>query len=53
MFVRSGTRVIERIVTVGREVDGLVEVRGTLAASDEVAISGLDKLADGTEIKAK
>lgn len=53
VFVRSGTRVIERIVTVGREVDGLIEVRGTLAASDEVAISALDKLADGTEIKAK
>ncbi len=53
VFVRSGTRVIERIVTVGREVDGLVEVRGTLAASDEVAISAVDKLADGMEIKAK
>jgi len=53
VFVRAGTRVIERIVTVGREVDGLVEVRGTLSPSDEVAISGIDKLADGTEIKAK
>ncbi|MFO0592627.1 MAG: efflux RND transporter periplasmic adaptor subunit [Polyangiaceae bacterium] len=53
VFVRSGSRVIERIVTVGREVDGMVEVRGTLAASDEVAITAIDKLADGVEVKAK
>ena len=53
VFVRSGSRVVERIVTLGREVDGLVEVRGALAAGDEVAAGSLDKLSDGAEIKAK
>lgn len=53
VFVRAGNRVTERIVTVGREVDGLVEVRGTLTANDEVATAALDKLSDGTEVKAK
>lgn len=52
VFVRSGNRVVERLVTVGREADGLVEVRGTLAVSDEVAVAGVDKLSDGAEIKA-
>ncbi|MFO0762722.1 MAG: efflux RND transporter periplasmic adaptor subunit [Byssovorax sp.] len=51
VFVRAGTRVIERIVTVGRENDGNVEVRGTLAANDEVATTEVDKLSDGAEIK--
>ncbi len=53
VFVRSGTRVVERIVTVGREVEDLVEVRGSLAAGDEVATGSVDKLSDGAEIKAK
>jgi RND family efflux transporter MFP subunit len=51
VFVRAGGRVIERIVAIGREVDGKVEVRGTLAANDEVAITELDKLSDGAEVK--
>ena len=53
LFVRAGSRVIERIVTIGREVDGLVEVRGTLLPTDEIAVSAIDKLADGVEIKVK
>lgn len=53
VFVKSGNRVVERLVTVGREVDGLVEVRGTLAASDEVAVTAIDRLSDGVEIKVK
>lgn len=53
VFVRSGSRVVERIVTVGREVEGLVEVRGSLAAGDEVATGSVDKLSDGAEITAK
>lgn len=53
VFVRSGNRVVERLVTVGREADGLVEVRGTLAASDEVAVTAVDRLGDGAEIKVK
>lgn len=51
VFVRAGNRVTERIVTVGREVDGLVEVRGLLNVGDEVAIEGVDKLSDGAEVK--
>lgn len=53
VFVRAGNRVVERIVTVGREVDGLVEVKGTLTSADEVATSGVDKLGDGSEVAAK
>jgi RND family efflux transporter MFP subunit len=51
VFVRAGARVIERIVNIGREVDGNVEIRGTFAASDEVAVTEIDKLSDGAEIK--
>jgi multidrug efflux pump subunit AcrA (membrane-fusion protein) len=51
VFVRAGTRVVERLVTAGREVDGLVEVRGAVTAADEVATDAVDKLADGAEIK--
>ncbi len=51
VFVRAGARVIERIVSIGREVDGNVEVRGTLAPNDEVAVTEVDKLGDGAEIK--
>lgn len=51
VFVRAGNRVVERIVGVGREIDGLVEIRGAVGTNDEVAIEGVDKLADGAEIK--
>lgn len=51
VFVRAGGRVVERLVSVGREVSGLIEIRGTLTAGEEVAVEGLDKLADGAEIK--
>jgi multidrug efflux pump subunit AcrA (membrane-fusion protein) len=51
VFVRAGNRVTERIVSVGREVDGLVEVRGILSAGDEVAAEGVEKLSDGAEVK--
>jgi RND family efflux transporter MFP subunit len=53
VFVRSGTRVVERLVTSGREIEGLVEVRGSVSAGDEVAVSGVDQLADGAEIKVR
>lgn len=51
VFVRAGNRVSERIVSVGRELDGLVEVRGILSVGDEVAAEGVDKLSDGAEVK--
>jgi len=52
VFVRVGNRVLERIVTLGREVDGLVEVHGNLEPTDEVAVDNIDQLADGMDIVA-
>ncbi|NUQ74440.1 MAG: efflux RND transporter periplasmic adaptor subunit, partial [Polyangiaceae bacterium] len=52
VFVRAGNRVVERIVTVGREVEGLVEIRGMIHAGDEVAVENVEKLSDGAEIQA-
>lgn len=51
VFVRSGNRVVERIVAIGREIDGLVEVRGALQPTDEIATDSLDALSDGAEIQ--
>jgi RND family efflux transporter MFP subunit len=51
VFVRVGNRVSEKIVQVGREVEGLVEIRGMVTANDEVAIDGVEKLSDGAEVK--
>jgi RND family efflux transporter MFP subunit len=51
VFVKVGGRVSERLVTVGRDVEGLVEIRGQIAASDEVATEGVDKLSDGAEVR--
>lgn len=51
VFVRAATRVVERIVNLGRESEGLVEVRGTLTSADEVAADNIDKLSDGAEVK--
>lgn len=50
VFVRVGNRVTERIVNIGREIDGLVEIRGILSPTDEVAIDNVDKLSDGAEV---
>jgi len=52
VFVRSGNRVVERIVTIGREIDGTVEIHGNLAPSDEVALDHVDLLQDGAEVNA-
>ncbi len=51
VFVRVGNRVSERIVTIGREIDGLTEVKGTLSAADEIATDAVEKLSDGAEVK--
>lgn len=51
VFVRAGNRVTERIVTVGREVEGLVEIRGLLGPNDEIALDNVDTLSDGAEVK--
>lgn len=52
VFVRTGERVTERLVTVGRSLDDVVEVRGQLTKDDEVATQALEKLTDGALIKA-
>lgn len=52
VFVRAGGRVIERLVTVGRESEGLVEVRGAVASTDEVAVDEVATLSDGADVKA-
>lgn len=52
VFVRTGERVTERLVTVGRSFEGFVEVRGQLTKDDEVATQALDKLTDGAPVKA-
>ena len=51
VFVRVGNRVSERIVTLGRELDGLTEVNGTLLATDEIATDAVEKLSDGAEVR--
>jgi RND family efflux transporter MFP subunit len=52
VFVKVAGRVAERIVTLGRELDGLVVVHGTLNTADDVAVDGVEKLSDGAEITA-
>jgi RND family efflux transporter MFP subunit len=54
VFVKVADRVAERLVTLGREVDGMVEVRGgQLTATDEVATEALDQLSDGAQVAAR
>jgi RND family efflux transporter MFP subunit len=50
VFVRVGTRVVERIVTLGREMDGFVEVRGNFAVNEEVAVERVELLSDGADV---
>lgn len=52
VFVRVGNRVLERIVTLGREIDGLVEVHGNLEPTDEIATDNIDQLSDGMDVVA-
>jgi RND family efflux transporter MFP subunit len=50
LFVRAGDRVLEKLVTVGRDLGDLVEVRGQIAAGEEVALDRVDSLTDGAEV---
>ena len=50
VFLRDGNRVVEKLVSVGRHVGELVEVRGPLKAGDEIAADNLDQLADSREV---
>ncbi len=50
LFVRSGDKVEERLVTTGQIQGDRIEVRGQLAAGDEVAVENLENLSDGAPI---
>ena len=50
IFVVQGGAVIERIVSVGRTWQGLVEVHGALKPGETVAIDHLDALSDGAHV---
>ncbi len=50
VFVRVGNRVIERIVSLGREVDGFVEIHGNVLPTDEVATDNVELLSDGADV---
>jgi RND family efflux transporter MFP subunit len=53
VFVISGDRAEERIVTVGQAVDDLVEISTGLKAGENVATSNVDKLVDGARTATK
>lgn len=51
MYVVHGDRVEERIVTSGQAVDTLVETTNGLKAHERVAITNVNKLADGIRVQ--
>ncbi len=53
VFVVEGGSANERIVSVGRTWQGLVEVRGALKAGETVATDHLDMLSDGAHVTVK
>lgn len=50
VFVREGNRVIEKLVSTGRHVGDMVEIRGPLRAGDEVAAESVAELTDSREV---
>ena len=50
VYVISGERSEERIVTVGQSVDDLVEITTGLKAGENVATSHVEKLSDGSRV---
>jgi RND family efflux transporter MFP subunit len=53
VFVVSGDRVEERIVTIGQPVGDLIEITSGLKAGEKVATSNVTQLADGVRVAAK
>ena len=53
VFVVSGDRVEERIVTIGQPVGDLIEITTGLKAGEKVATSNVTQLADGVRVAAK
>lgn len=52
VYVVSGDRAVARVVQVGREVDGMVEIVSGVAEGDQVVTSGAAGLADNSAIVA-
>ena len=53
VFVVSGERAEERIVTLGQTVDDLVEITTGLKAGEHVATSNVEQLADGSRVTVR
>ncbi len=53
VFVISGDRAEERIVTLGQSVDALIEIATGLKSGENVATSNVDTLVDGAQITTK
>lgn len=53
IFVKTGDKVVERLVVTGRHAGNQVEVIGELKEGEEVAVSDLDKLSDGTAVTVR
>jgi membrane fusion protein (multidrug efflux system) len=52
VFVVSGDRLEERIVTTGQKIDTLVEISHGLKAGERVATEGVAQLVDGMKVKS-
>ena len=52
VFVVTGDRAEERIVTIGETIDTLVEITSGIKAGERVATANVSKLADGTRVNA-
>jgi len=53
VYVISGERAEERIVTIGQSADDLVEITTGLKAGESVATSNVEKLSDGSHVSMK
>src|SRR5688572_5378269 len=53
VFVVSGDKAEERIVTIGQQVGDLIEITSGLKAGEKVATSNVTQLADGVRVAAK
>ena len=53
VFVVSGDRVEERVVTVGQEVGDRVEITSGLRAGERVVAAGIERLVDGVRVVSR
>ncbi|MND08495.1 hypothetical protein D3C83_311330 [compost metagenome] len=53
MFLVTGDRVEERIVTTGQVIDDLTEVTSGLQKGDVVATDNVNRLEDGVRVAAR